>query len=812
MNEFLLKEDIIIEGIRGALFHSLLIEGQKGCDPFIWKTHIDMEPVFEPYEISKFLKDEEKKAERKALKEPRWNQKCLRLWMPAGTESNWTLWEEVLKELTVVKKKLSFEILGNEQRVSIQLVVDTKDSVPVMNAIRSKFPGIEFEELRDDPLAVFTNLQSNKEQSLQFLFLDYYPTPPYFRNLTSYETMPLSPLSSFYPSLSSLSPEEMGLYQVLFQPCRKKNNWHRNILNLVEAEYKAGKYGSLNVDEWFSPAQGHEVLHEAEKKAHPEKPFFAVCVRIGVLCEQHKVEECTKSISLALSKFRYGSMPLNTLNKWHYLSVLGGEGEISKLLYERSSCRQGMILNSAELVALCHPPTKEILESKSCSVDKLTQIHSEKTSTSGIVLGTNEYAGRKEVIRQPEEVRCRHTVILGKIGMGKSVLLENMVLQDIESGNGLAVIDPHGELVEKILTLIPEHRIQDVIFIDPCDEDYVVCFNPLEIPDVSEAGKVADDFTVCFRNLFTSWGERMENIFRHSFYALLKAKYTSLADLRTILSKDSAGDKLRRRVLPILQNEEAVRFWTEDFPGYHPSALDPVLNKLSKFLLNDRVARIFQQKISKLDFRSIMDSRKILLLHLPAGILGSDSTNVIGSLALALFYHAAMSRADSTPEERVPFYLYVDEFHRFPTKSAEDLLREARKYKLGMIIAYQQREQISESVRIALGNAGSMIAFGLGLDDAQRIFKEFGGQIEMERFMTSSVGEAYAMIENGLTSLTTFRPKQSEGGGFSRQIRDFSRARYYAERKLDGAEKCAENRKSAEATESGVEEIYDEFQ
>jgi hypothetical protein len=283
--------------------------------------------------------------------------------------------------------------------------------------------------------------------------------------------------------------------------------------------------------------------------------------------------------------------------------------------------------------------------------------------------------------------------------------------------------------------------------------------------------------------------------------------------LRTLLSKDREGENLRRRVIPILQNEEAVRFWTEDFPSYHPSALDPVLNKLGKFLLNDRIARILRQKKNKLDFRRIMDSSKILLMHLPAGILGSDSTNLIGSLSLALFYHAAMSRANIPPEERVPFYLYVDEFHRFPTKSTEDLLRETRKYNLGIIMAFQQREQISESVRIALGNVGSLVAFGLSLDDAQRIFKEFCGQVGVERLLQSTVGEAYAMIGNNLTTLTTFPPCQVTGKGFSQQIRNITRERYCIETsagaKADVASKsapiCAPNKKA------GEESIYDEF-
>lgn len=779
MEEHLLKEEVVIESVRCFLFNSLFIEGQKGCDAHIWQNSVDIEPEFEPYELSQFLRNKEKKKERKAVREVSWNKKCLRLWIPSNIETKWNLWEDVLKELTVIKNKISFEILGNEERVSIQLILDSEDSVPVKNAIKAKYPKVEFEELQEDPLKAFESIQDNQE--LSFQFLDYFPMPPYFRNLTSYETMIASPLSSLYPALSSLSSNEIGVYQVIFKPCRKEHNWHRNIMNLVEAEYKASKYGSLNVEDWYSPATGHEVLHKAEKKAHPEKPFFAVCVRVGVLCSQHRMEESLRSLGLALANFRYGGTPLNTLNKWHYVNVMKDENRIAGLLYGRASHRQGMLLNSAELVGLCHLPSQEILESGNCAVDALTQIHAVENNNSGIVLGTNTYAGKEEIVRQPEEIRCRHTAILGKTGMGKSVLIENMVLQDIEAGRGAAVIDPHGELIEKILTQVPRHKIEDVILFDPCDDDYVLCFNPLDVPQVSEAGRIADDFTVCFRNLFTSWGERMENIFRHSFYALLKAPWTSLSDLRTILSKDSAGETLRRRTIPLLQNEEAVRFWTEDFPSYHSSTLDPVLNKLSKFLLNDRVARIFCQKQNRLNFRRIIDRKKVMLMYLPAGILGSDSTNIIGSLALALFYHAAMSRTDTPPEERMPFYLYVDEFQRFRTKSTEDLLRESRKYNLGMIMAFQQREQITESVRVALGNVGSLVAFGLGLDDAQRIFKEFGGQVEIERLLKSGVGEAYVMVGNSLTTLATFPPRKSDGESLSQQIRESSSKKYYAE-------------------------------
>lgn len=283
MAEYVMKEELVIECIRGVLFESLLIEGQKGCDSFIWKDPVDIEPVFESYELNDFLRKKVITQERRAIKEVTYKRKYLRLWIPNTLEMDWKVWEEVLKELTVVRNKISFEVFGNIERVSICLALGADDAEPVRNAIKAKFPGIEFEELKANPLKMFKSVHD--DAGLAFQFLDFFPTPPYFRNLTSYETMTSSPLSSLYSAFSSLSPPETGLYQVIFQPCRKENNWHRNIMNLVEAEYKASRYGSLNVEDWFSPALGHEVLHQAEKKAHPEKPFFAVCVRVALLCD-----------------------------------------------------------------------------------------------------------------------------------------------------------------------------------------------------------------------------------------------------------------------------------------------------------------------------------------------------------------------------------------------------------------------------------------------------------------------------------------------------------------------------------------------
>ncbi len=219
-------------------------------------------------------------------------------------------------------------------------------------------------------------------------------------------------------------------------------------------------------------------------------------------------------------------------------------------------------------------------------------------------------------------------------------------------------------------------------------------------------------------------------------------------------------------------------FWTDLFERMPVSALQRVLNKLSKLLLQEKINRIFSQRINKINFRRIIDEKRVFLGYIPVGKLGSDCANILGSTIVSAFHNAGMSRQNIPPSKRVPFNLYIDECQRFPIKSFEDSLRELRKYNVRLILAYQQKEQLTESIKRALGNVGTMIVLGLDWDSAQRAFKEFYGEVEPADFMRRNTGDGFAKIGNDIISIKTFPPDKIEGG-FKKEIIQHSREHYY---------------------------------
>lgn len=317
--------------------------------------------------------------------------------------------------------------------------------------------------------------------------------------------------------------------------------------------------------------------------------------------------------------------------------------------------------------------------------------------------------------------------LIGKTGTGKSTLIQNMAIHDIESGYGLALIDPHGDLAEEILDSIPANRINDVIYFNPADLEYPIAFNPLEyvVPDcrylvasgmISVLKKVWADF----------WGPRLEHILRNSLLTLLENPGTTLLDVPKLLTHDRFRETMLRRVT----HPQVREFWLSEFAKYsawlRAEATSPILNKVGQFLTSIPLRNIVGQRKSALVFRRIMDEGKILIVNLAKGRIGEDNCSLLGAMLVTQIQLAAMSRADVPEKNRRGFYLYVDEFHNFLTLSFADILAEARKYGLNLVLAHQYMEQLDEKLRAAvLGNVGTLISFRVGVEDAMVLVREF---------------------------------------------------------------------------------------
>ena len=365
-----------------------------------------------------------------------------------------------------------------------------------------------------------------------------------------------------------------------------------------------------------------------------------------------------------------------------------------------------------------------------------------------------------------DEDRLRHVYAIGKTGMGKSTLLENMAIQDIQNGNGLAFLDPHGKTVDLLMEYVPEHRIKDVIYIAPFDLEHPIAFNVLEDVEADAGGEpdpvrrqlIVSGLMSTFKKLWQDqWSARMEYILNYTLLALLEVPDATLLDVNRMLS----DKQFRNNVIKQLKEPTVKMYWEKEFASYTDKtiaeATPAIQNKVGQFISNSLIRNIIGQKKSSFDIRKAMDEKKILLINLSIGRIGEDAVNLLGSLFVTKIYLAAMSRA-TVPDREMKylpnFYLYVDEFQNFTNDSFAQILAQARKYKLSLIVAHQYVKQMTEVVRDAIfGNVGTMVAFRVGADDGEALEKEFQPTFVVEDFVNIGRFQMYLkLMINGVTS------------------------------------------------------------
>lgn len=323
--------------------------------------------------------------------------------------------------------------------------------------------------------------------------------------------------------------------------------------------------------------------------------------------------------------------------------------------------------------------------------------------------------------------RRRHMYLIGKTGMGKSTILENMIVDDIRAGKGVMVVDPHGDLAEKIIEYIPSSRVNDVIYFNPADMEYPIAFNVVEQVEPHLRHLVASGLIGVFQKLWAdSWGPRLEYILRNAILAILDYPGSTLLAVTRMLSDKN----FRKKVVEKIQDPVVKSFWVNEFAGYANNfaseAVSPIQNKVGQFLSSSLTRNIVGQVKSSIDLREVMDTGKILIMNLSKGRIGEDNSALLGAMMITKVQLSAMSRVDILEKDRQDFYLYIDEFQNFTTDSFANILSEARKYRLNLIMAHQYIEQLGEKVKPAVfGNVGTIIVFRVGATDAEELVKEF---------------------------------------------------------------------------------------
>jgi energy-coupling factor transporter ATP-binding protein EcfA2 len=376
------------------------------------------------------------------------------------------------------------------------------------------------------------------------------------------------------------------------------------------------------------------------------------------------------------------------------------------------------------------------------------------------------------------EERERHVWIVGKSGSGKSTLLFNLAMGDIYAGEGVAVIDPHGDLAEDILDAIPGSRINEVCYLDAGETEYPVGFNPATRIAPARRALAASGIVAAFKHLWSdSWGPRLEHFLFHGVAALISREHATLIDLARLYT----DDRFRDRVVAGVTDPETQRFWQEEFPSYTKSlrsdAIAPVLNKVGQIAASPHLRLILGQVAPRFDLAFAMNNRRILIANLAKGAIGEQAANLLGSLLVSHLQLIAMERGALAPQERVPFFVHVDEFQTFSSDAFASLLSEARKFAVHFALANQYTDQLSHTVRTAvIGNAGTLIAFRVGSRDAELLAPEFrpmdaGALADQEPFtawLRRGIGRDRIFAEPPL-----FNPR-----GTAEAIREQSRQRF----------------------------------
>ncbi len=583
----------------------------------------------------------------------------------------------------------------------------------------------------------------------------------------------------------------MGGFRVMFSGFSKKGS-SVSFLTGAEIEEEGTHEGMVQTS-----ARSHDredKIMGAEDKIN--RLLFVANVRVSVIAPVDCKKEAIAKVQEIASSFRQFSLPQSN----------GFEVEA---LQAGTHLHTGFhavpyVLSAEEIATLWHVPNilvktpnmdwvtaKKLEPPVNLPLPNITDPEENLT-----ILGESVFHGRRMPFGIRAEDRARHMYVIGKTGMGKSTLLENMIYSDIYAGKGIGVIDPHGDLIEDILRFTPKHRSNDVILFDPSDRDFPISFNMLECTNPDQRSLICSGLMSVFTKLWPeAFSGRMEHILRNTLLALLENEGSSMLGILRMFGDNAYCAKMVANITdPVVKS-----FWETEYAGwtdkYRTEAVAAIQNKIGQLLTTPLIRNIIGQVKSSLDVRHAMDTGKIVLVNLSKGKLGEDTSAFLGSMLVTKFQIDAMSRADIPEKDRRPFYLYVDEFQNFATKSFATILSEARKYKLALTVAHQYVGQLliagnDTALRDAVfGNVGSMVSFQIGSDDAEDLSLQFEEMVSAKDILSLPKYNAYIrLMIDGMPSkpfslATLAPPKHDESDEKRVQIlRDLSRERYAQKR------------------------------
>jgi hypothetical protein len=629
--------------------------------------------------------------------------------------------EQFLLNLSLCREPIAFELMGSHKRVSAQFVASESDAPLLRRQLQAYFPEAVFVPREGGLEKAWEASQGEEALAVEFGLKQEFMLP-----LASGK---LDPFIGIVGALAELQPGALGLFQVLFQPVQ--NPWADSIVNSVS--HADGR--PFFVD---SP----ELAGAAENKI--ARPLYAAVVRI-------LIRTTNEDRLLQLARDLAGSLRVFAHPNGNELIPLKNDGypfedHIEDVLL-RQTRRTGMLLNSDELTGFVHLPSSAVHSPVFQRQTSKTKMAPAIVRQCGLLLGTNDHAGETIEVRLSAEQRTKHTHIIGASGTGKSTLLFNLIRQDIENGEGVAVFDPHGDLIDKILGIIPQERIDDVVLVDPADPEYSIGFNILSAHSELEKTLLASDLIAVFQRLSSTWGDQMNSVLQNAILAFLESdRRGTIADLRRFLIEPA----FRNEFLKSVKDSEVVYYWQKSFPHLSGNkSIGSILTRLDTFLAQKPIRHMVSQPENRLDFTHIMDSGKIFLAKLPEGLLGRENSYLLGTLMVSKFQQIAMSRQAQQITARRDYWIYADEFANFITPSMAEILSGARKYRIGLTLAHHELHQLQRSPEVAsavMSHPFTRIVFRVGDDDAKKLAEGFS-YFEAKDLRNLETGQAVCRVE-----------------------------------------------------------------
>ena len=759
-------------------------EVDKGCNGNILPKPVALEPDFTPIIMPKdimTLKD----MPYWIFEEPPKQQDLVRLqvWLSPEQPFDWNYFELFIKQLSIVSNRVGLEISGNQKKLAITLLCHRSDIPVVTTSFSSRFRFCKLSVVKHD---LIFDIAADDWKDISFY--DYFPPPPYSHPLTQPCELRSSPYDVLITAIANIPTPAVGIYQVLFQPVSRHNNWHRNIEILTDLEYIVKMVGNVGMG-GIGHSSGYTqqapsgalgpMANQVDTKAHNDKPFYSAAFRIAVIGDIDNREKYLQSLAVFSAVFQHGGRQFDFVTEDKYRQVLSDQ-QIRQMFLRGLTYRPGFPVNSAELTGLVHFPAANIVEQIETDVDKVEtlMVIADSKLSEGTPIGTTSVAGHSRTVCIPDWLRLCHIHIIGKPRKGKTRLKELMIMDDIKKGHGVAVLDPHHDVVNRLLYLLPEDVIDRVIYFNPGDPDWIPLWNPLQKIPSQDIGRITDDFIGVFRSFVTAWGDRMEHLLRHCIFGILHLPGSSLRDVYDILCKTDKSKKIRDRILETVQDDITRQFWIHDFDKYKPDELGPPKNKLSKLLLsNTTTSLMLSQSESKFNFRRIMDDGMIFLGDLSSDI-GTQTKKVLGGFILATMYITALSRKDIPLEKRRPFHIYLDEGYHFVTDTLEEIIAETPKFGVGLTIAHQYLHQFDTKKADALGTVGTTIVFNVDSKDAERLSKNFKEKAKVSDFIELKKREAIVRCDTEIVKIRTLDQLEVSENNFKDRIIAESRRKY----------------------------------